>query len=230
MKKALLLLSAILLLTTYSTKTQAQFIGTFSIDTVVGLPDTVNVNSSYSFNFIVRNVGNTTYSGSFNFDFYVDTMSGSIASFGAGQTGNFFPGDTVTFPVTYLFSVNNNTFNIGDNVVVVWPRALPGSTASDSLTFHVYVTDFNGIDETWETNSDLKIFPNPAKDFLSFTSEKNRIEEVRLYDMSGRLVLQSKTHLKVFTGNLTCGIYIAEAVLSDGTVTRKKIIVGAVSE
>ena len=230
MKKVVLLLSVVVLLMFFSTKTQAQFIGTFSIDTVVGLPDTLNANSSYTFGFRVRNVGNTTYSGSFNFDFYVDTMNGAIFSFGAGQTGNFFPGDTVTFNVTYLFSINNNTFNIGDNVVVVWPRALPGSTALDSLTFHVYITNLNGIDDTGKTNSDLKIFPNPAKDFLSFTSEKNKIEEVRLYDMSGRLVLQSKSHLKVFTGNLTCGIYIAEAVLSDGIITRKKIIAGAITE
>ncbi len=226
MKKAQLLLPILLLLTVFSTKTQAQFIGTFSIDSLVGLPDTVNANSSYMFGFKVRNAGNTTYSGSFSFDFFVDTMNGAISSFGAGQTGSFFPGDTITIPVSYQFSISNNTFNIGDNVVVVWPRALPGSTVLDSLTFHVYVTNLNGIDENGKTNSDLKVFPNPAKDFVSFTSEKNKIEEVRIYDMSGRLVLQSKSHLKIFTGNLTYGVYIAEAILSDGIITRKKIIAG----
>jgi hypothetical protein len=227
MKKTFLFLAITLLLAVFSTKTQAQFFGTFSIDTVVGLPDTLNANSSYTFGIRVRNVGNTTYSGSFNFDFYVDTLSpGTLFSFGSGQTGGFLPGDTVTFPISYTFSINNNTFNIGDNVVVVWPRALQGSTALDSLSFHVYIADLNGVDEKDKPTTDLKIFPNPAKDFLSFSSEKNKIEEVRIYDMSGRLVLQSKEHLKVFTGHLTEGIYIAEAQLSNGLITRRKIIAG----
>ncbi len=227
MKKAALLLPAILLFTLLTTKTQAQFIGTFSIDTVTGLPDTLVANSQYTFGFKVRNAGNTTYSGSINFDFYIDSLNpGTNLSFGSGQTGNFLPGDTVTFPITYLFSINNNTFNIGDNVIVVWPRGLVGSSALDSLIFHVYITNPNGVEEKEKTNSDLKIFPNPAKDFVSFTSEKNKIETIRIYDMSGRLMLQSKEHLKIFTGNLAEGIYIAEAQLSGGIITRKRIIIG----
>lgn len=226
MKKKGLFLSFIVLLTVLNTKTQAQFSGTFSIDAVVGLPDTVNANSNYSFGFLVRNAGNTAYSGSINFDFFIDSLNGSIFSFGAGQTGGFLPDDTVIMPVNYNFSISNNTFNIGDNVVVVWPRGLIGSTAVDSLTFHVYITNLNGIDETGKTNSDLKIFPNPANDFVSFTSDKNRIEAIQIYDMSGRLVLQSESHLKIFTGNLTYGVYIAEVNFSDGIITRKKIIAG----
>lgn len=227
MKKALLLLSTILLLTVFSTKTQAQFIATLSIEDVVGLPDTLNANATYSFGFKVRNVGNTLYSGSINFDFYVDTFNtpGTIQSFGANQVGGFAPGDSAVVPVTYTFSISNNTFNIGDNVVVVWPRAINSNSAIDSLTFHVYLSNINSVDES-EKTSDLKIFPNPAQDFVSFTSEKNKIEEVRLYDMSGRLVLQSKQHLKIFTGQLTQGVYIAEALFSDEIISRRKIIAG----
>lgn len=226
MKKAIILLSAIALLTTVSTETKAQFIGTFSIEQVVGLPDTLNANTSYSFGFQVRNVGNTLYSGSINFDFYVDSMvPGTTQSFGANQLGGFAPGDSAVVPVTYLFSINNNTFNIGDNVVVVWPRAINPNSAADSLTFHVFITNLNSVEESNKA-ADLKIFPNPAQDFISFTSEKNKIEKVKLYDMSGRLVLQSSEHLKIFTGHLTEGVYIAEAHFADGIITRRKIIAG----
>ena len=224
MKKLVSLLSVALFTAVFSTKTQAQFAGTFSIDQVVGLPDTLNANGQYSFGFLVRNVGNSLYSGTINFDFYVDSMTpGTSQSFGVGQVGGFTPGDTSLIPVTYTFS--NNTFNIGDNVVVVWPRAINPNSAADSLTFHVYITNLNSVEESGKT-SDLKIFPNPAQDFVSFTSEKNRIEEVRMYDMSGRLVLQSKEHLKIFTGHLTEGVYIAEAYFADGIISRRKIIAG----
>ena len=226
MKKLVSLLSAALLAAVFSTKTQAQFAGTFSIDQVVGLPDTLNANGQYSFGFLLRNVGNSLYSGTINFDFYVDSMvPGTSQSFGVGQVGGFTPGDTSLIPVTYTFSISNNTFNIGDNVVVVWPRAINPNSAADSLTFHVYITNLNSVEESGKT-SDLKIFPNPAQDFVSFTSEKNTIEEVRMYDMSGRLVLQSKEHLKIFTGHLTEGVYIAEAHFADGIISRRKIIAG----
>jgi hypothetical protein len=226
MKKAILLFSAIAILTAFSNKTQAQFMGTFSIEQVIGLPDTLNANGTYSFAFQVRNVGNTLYSGSMNFDFYVDSMTpGTSQSFGANQVGGFTPGDSAIVPVTYNFNINNSTFNIGDNVVVVWPRAINPNSAADSLTFHVFITNLNSIDESDKT-ADLKIFPNPANDFVSFTSEKNTIEEVKLYDMSGRLVLQSKEHLKIFTGHLTEGVYIAEAHFADGIISRRKIIAG----
>ena len=226
MKKAILLFSAIAILTAFSNKTQAQFMGTFSIEQVIGLPDTLNANGTYSFAFQVRNVGNSLYSGSINFDFYVDSMvPGTSQSFGANQVGGFAPGDSAIVPVTYTFSINNSTFNIGDNVVVVWPRAINPNSAADSLTFHVYIANLNSVEESNKT-ADLKIFPNPAKDFVSFTSEKNTIEEVKLYDMSGRLVLQSKEHLKIFTGHLTEGVYIAEAHFADGIISRRKIIAG----
>jgi hypothetical protein len=226
MKKTFLLLTGIALLTTFSNKTQAQFIGTFSIEQVIGLPDTLNANGTYSFAFQVRNVGNTLYSGSINFDFYVDSMTpGTSQSFGVNQVGGFTPGDSAIVPVTYTFSISNNTFNIGDNVVVVWPRAINPNSAADSLTFHVYIANLNSLEESGKT-ADLKIFPNPAKDFVTFTSEKNTIEEVKLYDMSGRLVLQSKEHLKIFTGHLTQGVYLAETHFSDGVISRRKIIAG----
>jgi len=226
MKKAIILFSAIAILTAFSNKAQAQFMGTFSIEQVIGLPDTLNANGTYSFAFQVRNVGNTLYSGSINFDFYVDSMTpGTSQSFGANQVGGFTPGDSAIVPVSYTFSISNNTFNIGDNVVVVWPRAINPNSAADSLTFHVYIANLNSVEESNKT-ADLKIFPNPAQDFISFTSEKNTIEEVKLYDMSGRLVLQSKEHLKIFTGHLTEGVYIAEALFADGIISRRKIIAG----
>ncbi len=226
MKKSVLILTVITILSAFSKKTQAQFNGTFSIEQVIGLPDTLNANGTYSFSFQIRNVGNTLYSGSINFDFFVDSMiPGNTESFGANQVGSFAPGDSAIVPVTYNFSISNNTFNIGDNVVVVWPRAINPNSAVDSLTFHVFITNLNSVEESDKT-ADLKIFPNPAQDFVSFTSEKNRIEEVKLYDMSGRLVLQSKDHLKIFTGHLTKGVYIAEAQFTDGIISRRKIIAG----
>jgi hypothetical protein len=229
MKKPILILSTILLLNIFSTKTYAQFIGTFSIQSVVGLPDTLIADSAYSFGFLVENSGNTIYSGTIDFDFFVSNNNpDSTHTFGVGQVGNFTPSDTVVMPVNnYAFSVTDNTFNIGDNVVVVWPRGLGNSTVLDSLTFHVYITDLSGINEDGKTNSDLKIFPNPARDFVSFSSEKNKIELLRIFDMSGRLVLQSKSPLKIFTGHLREGIYIAEVQMKDGLITRQKFLVSS---
>lgn len=230
MKKTILLLTGTILFTLFSIQTKAQFSGTFSIQAVVGLPDTVSTNATYSFGFRVANVGNTIYSGTIDFDFLVDSINpGSLQSFGVWQVGGFAPGDSVIIPVSnYAFSLN--TFNLGDNVVVVWPRGLGNSNALDSLTFHVYVTNLSGINENEKRNSDLRIFPNPSKDIINFTSEKNMIDEVRIYDVSGRLALESKSHLNIFTAQLTEGVYIAEVKFSDGIIIRRKIMAGSVGE
>lgn len=221
------LISILILFALSGNKVHAQFMGIFSIQAVVGLPDTLVANTTYSFAFLVKNVGNTLYSGSINFDFRVNgSPGGNIQSFGANQVGGFTPGDTVLVPVTYNFSINNNTFNIGDNVVVVWPRAINANSAADSLTFHVYLTNINNIDENEKTNSDLKIFPNPADDFVNFISVKKSIDEVKLYDITGKLILRNKTVAKIFTGNFIQGIYIAEVRFTDGTVDRRKFIAG----
>jgi len=44
--------------------------------------------------------------------------------------------------------------------------------------------------------------------------------------MAGRLVLQSKEHIKVFIGSLSEGVYIAEAIMQNGIISRRKIVVG----
>lgn len=228
MKKALILLSGIFTLTFFSIKTNAQFAGTFSIQAVTGLPDTLHANSAYAFGFQVVNVGNTVYSGTISFDFLTSlSQPGNAQTFGTGQVGSFAPDDSVSIPVTYTFSINSNTFDIGDNVVVVWPRAINNNSAADSLTFHVFITNLNGVEESNKANTDLKIFPNPANDFVSFTSDKREVEEVRFYDVSGKLVLHSKDNMNIFTGQLIRGLYITETTLSDGIIIRRKIIVGS---
>jgi Leucine-rich repeat (LRR) protein len=58
-----------------------------------------------------------------------------------------------------------------------------------------------------EILKDLNIYPNPTKDFLNILSKNYKIEEVYIYDLSGKLMISNnKTQINV--RNLPSGAYI----------------------
>ena len=73
------------------------------------------------------------------------------------------------------------------------------------------------------TKSGLQIYPNPAKDIVTITVEKDA--DFKIYDTSGKLVKAGKTQNKTFSVNeLNNGLYIVETTVN-AEVSRTKLLI-----
>ena len=78
-------------------------------------------------------------------------------------------------------------------------------------------------------NSNISIFPSPAKDEVTLNVTGNKLNGVRMLDMLGNLVLaqnfdnaqQSKT---INISNLKAGVYFAEIRVNNNELVIKKFV------
>ncbi len=81
------------------------------------------------------------------------------------------------------------------------------------------IIDLNAID--------LKLFPNPAKDRLTFTSEEQTMETIAIYDLLGNRIAvhyPNSRNLTIEVADLASGIYIATIATPTGTQSVKLMI------
>ncbi len=103
------------------------------------------------------------------------------------------------------------------------------------------VSAFLGIDQTTETYerntaitlsrntvdaASFQLYPNPAKDFITITSEDNQvIKNVTIVDVQGRNVFTSNVETgRISVSNLQQGMYFITLETETGTITTKKFI------
>ncbi len=71
----------------------------------------------------------------------------------------------------------------------------------------------------------FKIFPNPAKGFVTITGKN--LQQVKLFDASGKLELNQRllnqSSVTISIGNLSKGIYIVELKDMEGNRETKKL-------
>ncbi len=118
---------------------------------------------------------------------------------------------------TYL-NTSGTWINPGSSIIpgTIMLRAVFGS--SDVIT---------GSDEVPElTGDEITLFPNPASTILNIDAGTEKIQGIRIFDMSGRLVLQQNgNHSSVDVSALSPGVY--QVLLNTGKtlpVSRKIII------
>jgi hypothetical protein len=98
-----------------------------------------------------------------------------------------------------------------------------------SSYFQIDDVEINCTDCQTASLSDLNdfqfnIYPNPAKDVISFQSELP-LESVEIFSLTGSKVLsQSNNVRQVEVGNLAKGIYMLKASAVDGKVATQKLI------
>jgi len=101
-------------------------------------------------------------------------------------------------------------------------------TTQNSLVF----VDFHNIvivpGEVLSINSNelsnLQVYPNPANDFLTIETGTLNDKLVRIFDISGKLVLDTIVTKTLNTSNLQNGLYILEIQENDAISTSKLII------
>lgn len=123
------------------------------------------------------------------------------------------------------FTTNTLTFTATNTFVVVYIRSL---NSVDDAT-EVFYDNFSLVEGVLSVDdfstSNVKIYPNPANDFINIESNVNEITEVALYDILGKKVLsQNKlTNNRLDISNLTRGVYFIK-INSNGNSITKKII------
>ncbi|WP_313386633.1 T9SS type A sorting domain-containing protein [Chishuiella sp.] len=73
------------------------------------------------------------------------------------------------------------------------------------------------------TIKDLKIYPNPTRDFINIQSTKT-IKNMNIYNLSGQKVMSQSNSKTVNVHSLNRGIYIVEITLEDGQTVKTKLI------
>ncbi len=118
-----------------------------------------------------------------------------------------------------------------NNVKVDFVRAyLPADTLSGvhkngevAFSYTVGGKANAGVNEAFET-SDMKLYPNPASDYVSILSSQNyKLEEVTIYNSVGQLQLQ--TPINTFDiSNFSNGIYFVNIKTENALVVKKLVV------
>ena len=218
MKKVLLALFVLSLSTSGFAQTD------ISISNVT-LADTVSLNQTllYSISFI--NNATTDFTGSIAAKATVqgtpinDLITGSSFTIAAGDTTQFTG-------LQMLFSVSNS-FNLGDNVVVIWPVAISATDTlvGDTVHQNVHVLFPNGIDD-FRSNLNLSIGVILKNQWMIFNQTQTTIAETNIYDLNGRRIENIVGDInQVQLENVSSGIYLLEIKLMDGKKGIFKILV-----
>jgi hypothetical protein len=118
--------------------------------------------------------------------------------------------------VAYIYAKGNN----GNSVTEL-------GIAADVVQ-NFYTATINSIEENATPNA-IKIYPNPAQDFVIITSNQliksNTV--VSVYDITGKLisedVSESNNNFKLNVSTLNAGVYFIQVKNDDGIFTQKFI-------
>jgi hypothetical protein len=124
-----------------------------------------------------------------------------------------------------------NVTNLQGSFTVELTVFCPGKALGDpymKVFTTIYINnDFNVSINELSDNDLISLYPNPSSDFVQITSEKKKIEIIRLYDSFGKDVLftnQISSNEKIIKLPKENGIYILVITFEDGTITSKRII------
>ncbi len=215
-----ILLSAFICLSTVDSNAQVRL----SVQSLYNYPDTAYNGLSITPVIIVKNTGNVPFQGVIQIAVGLDSATVQYLYSGSNVV-SILPNDTVSLiggpggSTTYTF--DSSFYRVGNNVVVVWPVS-SAFLLVDTLHTNVYFT-LNQIQSIRENDGikGLIAYPNPAIDYIQLYSPEITLEYVRIYDLSGRTIL----NLPANDGNDTRipieaiqpGVYIIEVESSKKT-------------
>ncbi len=93
---------------------------------------------------------------------------------------------------------------------------------NDAGSAYIFTSTNLATNENNLSKNNVKIYPNPAKDFINITS-KQQINSIEILEQSGKKFLESKD-LKINISNLSKGIYILKIKFSNGNSSIQKLI------
>ncbi|HEY1040979.1 MAG TPA: T9SS type A sorting domain-containing protein [Bacteroidia bacterium] len=197
--------------------------------------DTVPYGDAVLYTSVVKNESSTTYNDWLGVKMMLDTTSSQGADtahfifintewLNGGNQVTLLPGDTIDISDTIFI---NAQFKNGINTVVIWPiNNTEHSVGRDSAKFDLLVFDPLNVSKA-VSEEVLTLYPNPFSDKIWLLTKGNtRLEQVRIIDAMGKLILVEDTPQKSYveTGNLLQGVYFIELTYSSGHKKRIKVI------
>ena len=184
--------------------------------------DTVYGGSTIPISFQIVNLGNSPISNFITLNIIVDDLQGGISQYvDTLVTPGIFPGDTGTF--IYNHEINMTRYSPDNNITVIWPST-PFDDSRDSLFVPTYVIEVLSVEDPFNKAEEISLFPNPTRDFVNIKA-KNTIEQVRVFDKNGKLVLSDFYSQKLNLYHLQAGLYFIEVRTSAGIVPKKLKII-----
>ena len=115
------------------------------------------------------------------------------------------------------FSFNQSEYVIGSSIVVIWPVALHNNTVIvDSARKVITVTDTLTAIINSAGNENLRVFMSGQQLWVE-CNDKNLVKEVRIYDVTGKLIAQQEVHQQgqIPMDKYSTGVYFAEVILNN---------------
>jgi len=198
------------------------------IDSIVGIPDTIQNGQEVTFFLIVSMNTPLFYQGDifveleYNGGFYpVDSTNVANASLS--------PSSPNTIQARHIFTTDND-LNIGDNVVVVWPRigdgVNPSQVVNNPETVTINLVEPTGIDENNLPTQRSMFYPNPAQTTIHLSDQLLfETNEITLFDAFGRIVKKTNPTSKIDVSDLPRGVYFVRAEMRNGSLFSDKLVI-----
>lgn len=144
-----------------------------------------------------------------------------------GQGPNFiFPGDSIQFSPNFLYEiVTPQNYQIGDNIVVIWPKVTTPVNQSTQYEYkNVYVNGQSIISSTFEVKDKISFYPQPANEMVALATNKN-LKSIQFYDLLGRELLFNETlnQNQINVSSISSGMYVATLIFEDGTSVQERL-------
>ena len=232
MKTKALILSFITCLFAFNSNAQNSSINISFGQNGISIPDTVTMGDSIWFSCWVVNSGEDVLAENIllkaaRYDASLGLVSNRTIG---GQGPNFmYPDDSIQFVPGFLFEVvTNQNYLIGDNIVVIWPKADVPNTISQTNQ-HIYSNLHvlsNSISSISEKNSKANYFyPQPAKDMIYFNSS-DQIKAVKIFNILGKEVSSYNVSVSSITiSHLPQGLYLLKIQTEKREEKLQKLII-----
>jgi hypothetical protein len=189
---------------------------------VTSLKDTVALGAHANAKVYIVNVGDQPYTGSLSVSFSVGNVSFIMK--GKTSVAGFDPGDSqlIAFDIPF----NNQTSNVGSNIVVIWPTG-SNILTRDTVTRVVTVIDPSSI--SWVHKIEpgrVSIFPNPARGSVHIRAEDLDVKDAWIIDISGRgIKAELSGNNEIDISALKPGIYSLRLVCSGNKIITRKLVI-----
>jgi hypothetical protein len=139
------------------------------------------------------------------------------------QVININPGDSIIANMTII--ITSAYFELGPDILVIWPLAPDGSLPVFSIDSSIYVRKPVGIDEL-NDNKQLKAYYTDKFIYLKAEAPGIVFNRVHIFDLSGREILNESTdgmHPIPFSQEAS-GIYFLALDFNDGQTRVLKVV------
>lgn len=209
----------------WSLSVQAQNTYVLSVDSILGIPDTIYDGQTITFTMVFSNQSNLGFQGQVETVMYFPGTQDTISADSSLMNANFVAAQAQeSVFVSHFFSSNDDNLAIGDNVVVVWPRIDFGPTGPPQEVLNPRTVNFYlapplsapTIDRTEVLK--LGLFPNPAQGEVRLViSDGDEVRAFQVIDMMGRVVMSDESgQVRLNAHLLGSGIYVVNAVSRSG--------------